>query len=51
MDHLVSYQPIIVGLGAFRVKGKSFPMQDEPEGGGLFPTQDEPEEVRHAEDG
>ena len=30
---------------------QSFPMQDEPEGGGLFPTQDEPEEVRHAEDG
>jgi hypothetical protein len=22
---------------------ESFPMQDEPEGGGLFPTQDEPE--------
>jgi hypothetical protein len=22
---------------------QSFPMQDEPEGGGLFPMQDEPE--------
>jgi hypothetical protein len=22
---------------------QSFPMQDEPEAGGLFPTQDEPE--------
>jgi hypothetical protein len=31
--------------------GESFPMRDEPEGGGLFPTQDEPEGIRHAEDG
>jgi hypothetical protein len=32
-------------------KEESFPMQDEPEGGGLFPIQDEPEGIRHAEDG
>jgi hypothetical protein len=25
------------------VNAQSFPIQDEPEGGGLFPIQDEPE--------
>jgi hypothetical protein len=40
----------MVVLEAQIVKPQSFPMQDEPEAGGLFPIQDEPEGVRHADD-
>ena len=42
---------LIVGSFGPFVGAESFPMQDEPEGGGLFPIQDEPEGIRHAEDG
>jgi hypothetical protein len=49
-SRLASRSFIITPLIAASVT-QSFPMQDEPEGGGLFPTQDEPEGVRHAEDG
>jgi hypothetical protein len=34
---------VSVGSMKMIVNVQSFPMQDEPEGGGLFPIQDEPE--------
>jgi hypothetical protein len=38
-----SYRAGIVFLKRDESKKQSFPIQDEPEGGGLFPIQDEPE--------
>src|ERR1700751_5948199 len=51
IEHRLGYElNEMVCAESWAVNGESFPMQDEPEAGGLFPIQDEPEGVRHADD-